>query len=1034
MSELLEKRERPHLSNALFIVMLLSMISIIAAFTAEPCAAQSVDDVIVFSAMTSDPKPVEVTYAVLSESDGTTNGTVAVHAPERPQTAVIDYSERPPTAISADTEGPVTIPAVVRHGGKEYDVTEIEKRAFYYCEAVNEVRLPGSITTIGDNAFEDCKKLTSLDIPELVHSIGQSAFEGCSGLTDIRLPKGLSTIDRNAFDGCSNLKRIDLPEALTAIQYEVFNNCTGLKELHIPANVSNINFAAFRGTENHMMFTVDPGNATYQSIDGILYNKEISELLFCPRGRIGKVEGIPDSVVCISSPAFEGCNRITEVNLPGKLISIDGGFTDCSSLREIIIPETVTRITAASFFRCDALKNITIPKSVVELGSHVFSYSDSMTAINVDQENPNYASVDGVLYDKALTTLLEFPSGKESFEIAPETLTEIADEAFASNGKIRVLSFPEGVKRVGANMFYFCDKLTSVVFPESLERVGDRVLNFGQHLMTVSFRGKIPPFAEGEESLISSRYEDLTIYIPTGTAGDYKTAFGSRVSADSSEKVLRYIERDFADDNGPYIRFFSDVPADKWYADSVNKATSMLIVSGIGENLYEPERTVTRAEFVQMVNNALVLPEDYAVYIQRYKDVEYMDWFQRAVNNADERGLLAGFPEENFYPERMIRREEMASILSAVIEHKLPQFSMETVNPVLENPVDLGSLFTDADMISPNFHKDVQKVVGFQWMRGMPDRTFSPNGLATRAEAAAVLVNLAEMLGESRLIPVTREDLQAADFVVFEYGLERLTVERAVGAAHCSFRSQFLEDENEIAVYYLKDNTVYYVIYRISGEDSGKTGTVSMMIYDDTPHTARLMTPPDDIDDRYTRWTDFWVLHRGIFDTRQIDPLIWNHNRVKQTDIDRLKIGMSKGDIEAILGPGPGSMHAGHLSDGSAMLMFYMLEDGSLLSMDLDLNYLLSHWDVVSPESGKLLRDLPPPMMKGDADLDGKVGISDISLTLCLIRHRYILSWDGCRYSSPIQMTAMDVNGDTVIDYVDVDLMFEHCIRRESPN
>ncbi len=140
-----------------------------------------------------------------------------------------------------------------------------------------------------------------------------------------------------------------------------------------------------------------------------------------------EIENLP--VTSIGNRAFENCYDLYKVTIPDSVASIgDMAFYQCSDLAWISITNGVTSIGDNAFSYCKKLKDITIPDSVTSIGERVFMNCTAITSINVDDNNPNYTSIDGVLYNKTATELIEYPSGKKdtSYSI-PDGVTSIAE-------------------------------------------------------------------------------------------------------------------------------------------------------------------------------------------------------------------------------------------------------------------------------------------------------------------------------------------------------------------------------------------------------------------------------------------------------------------------------------------------------------------------------------------------------------------------------------------------------------------------------
>ena len=146
---------------------------------------------------------------------------------------------------------------------------------------------------------------------------------------------------------------------------------------------------------------------------------------------------------------------------------------------EIVIPEKVTyngveySVTSigGSAFCCSFLTSITIPNSVTSIGGYAFAACPSLTSIDVDANNPNYASIDGMLYDKKRITLIACPGGKTKVSI-PNSVTSIGNCAFYGCSSLTSVTIPNSVTSIGELAFYDCSSLTSITIPNSVTSIG----------------------------------------------------------------------------------------------------------------------------------------------------------------------------------------------------------------------------------------------------------------------------------------------------------------------------------------------------------------------------------------------------------------------------------------------------------------------------------------------------------------------------------------------------------------------------------
>ena len=191
-----------------------------------------------------------------------------------------------------------------------------------------------------------------------------------------------STIDRykvtgigwSAFSGCTGLKSITIPSSVTEIGGYAFRGCKGLKSITIPSSVTEIGENAFRGCKGLTSITADKNNKNYTSVNGVLFNKNKTEILAYPNAKSSSYV-IPSSVTEIGSAAFYDCTGLKSVTIPSsvKEIGIDA-FSGCTGLKSVTISNGVTNIESWAFYGCTGLKSVTIPSSVAEICGSSFGY------------------------------------------------------------------------------------------------------------------------------------------------------------------------------------------------------------------------------------------------------------------------------------------------------------------------------------------------------------------------------------------------------------------------------------------------------------------------------------------------------------------------------------------------------------------------------------------------------------------------------------------------------------------------------------
>jgi len=353
-----------------------------------------------------------------------------------------------------------------------------------------------TIASIGHYAFSSCSSLTSVTIPNSVTSIESHAFESCTSLTSVTIPNSVTSIGDYAFSSCSSLTSVTIPNSVTSIGDKAFESCTSLTSVTIPNSVTSIGDRAFSYCSSLTAINVDTANTAYSSQDGVLYNKAKSTLIQYPGGKTGNPFTIPNSVTSIEHFAFYNCTNLTSVTIPNSVTSIGGcAFSSCSSLTSVTIPNSVTSIEGHAFSSCTSLTSVTIPNSVTSIWGGAFSYCSSLTAINVDTANTAYSSQDGVLYNKAKSTLIQYPGGKTGnlFTI-PNSVTSIESNAFEGCTSLTSVTIPNSVTSIGYYAFYGCTNLTSVTF----ERVNTYIYSnaFDLSLQTAYSSGGIGTYTK----------------------------------------------------------------------------------------------------------------------------------------------------------------------------------------------------------------------------------------------------------------------------------------------------------------------------------------------------------------------------------------------------------------------------------------------------------------------------------------------------------------------------------------------------------
>ncbi len=202
---------------------------------------------------------------------------------------------------------------------------------------------------------------------------------------------------------------------------------------------------------------------------------------------------IPNSVTSIGQQAFDGCSGLASATIGNSVTSIgDYAFSNCSSLTSVVwnakncghsgdfgsqvlsfvFGNEVEKIPANCCNGMNNLTSVTIPSSVTSIGNYAFFGCSGLTGINVAEDNPNYCSEDGVLFNKDMTTLVLCPGGKQDVYTIPNSVTSIGDYAFGGCTGLTSVTIPNSVATIGEEAFYGCSSLTSVTIPNSVTSIG----------------------------------------------------------------------------------------------------------------------------------------------------------------------------------------------------------------------------------------------------------------------------------------------------------------------------------------------------------------------------------------------------------------------------------------------------------------------------------------------------------------------------------------------------------------------------------
>ena len=363
------------------------------------------------------------------------------------------------------TDAEVTVPEEVTETGS----------AFSGCATVTKITLPAGLTNLKNSAFSDCTALREIVIPESVTSIGESAFDGCASLMEIRLPAGITEIPTALFSGCKALSAASIPEGVVSIGSGAFRNCASLTELVLPQGLKKIGSNAFIGCKSLTYIEIPDGVETVEyfiaestiqlrcaigssaaiavsrSNDGFYSDDLYLRYTFDGDGvqnglTLMKYVGasseviVPDGVTELQYSTFSECRQLlTRVVLPNGLLSIpESLLNNCTNLKEVVIPESVTTIENHAFFGCASLEKINLPAGLTEISQSLLGGCTVLSEITI-----------------------------------PDGVTAIGDSAFQKCASLTEIVLPQGLRRIDGEAFFGCTGLSYIDIPDGLETAGN---------------------------------------------------------------------------------------------------------------------------------------------------------------------------------------------------------------------------------------------------------------------------------------------------------------------------------------------------------------------------------------------------------------------------------------------------------------------------------------------------------------------------------------------------------------------------------
>ena len=385
----------------------------------------------------------------------------------RDKTALVQYP--------AAKEGEYVIPDTVKRIGEDaFDSTRI-----------TAVTIQDGVEEIGTGAFSACYRLKSIRIPGSVKMVGDDAFWGCDRMKSAEMEQGVTHIGDGAFGSCLSLETVRIPDSVQQIGRIAFLDCSSLTDVAIPKNTEYIGEDAFTGCDSLQSLNVDPDNSEYSSVDGVLFNRDQTELIRYPQAKQGGYR-IPETVTDLLPGSFMDSTGLTDMEIHGGIKCIPASmFLFCRELKHVVIGDGVESIEDSAFSGCISLESITVPDSVKEIGNMAFEACNSLSGIRLPDDLTAISTA--LFVDCRALKEVKIPEGVKAIEpyafngcsgletvTIPENVTEIGEFAFVGCVSLSNLTIPGGVGRIESNAFADCTGLTAVDIREGVTSIGER--------------------------------------------------------------------------------------------------------------------------------------------------------------------------------------------------------------------------------------------------------------------------------------------------------------------------------------------------------------------------------------------------------------------------------------------------------------------------------------------------------------------------------------------------------------------------------
>jgi hypothetical protein len=377
----------------------------------------------------------------------------------------------------------ITIPDTVQG----YPVTGIADRAFAGLDFLKRVKLPQYLDTVGEDVFEKCLRLETFTLP----SRNTNYVINERDLYDTRTGK---LVWYPEAQGYFQYKTVDME----GISYIVITGAgTAKKKAAIPSKLNGVRVSEIASGA----FENNPALTEIIIADSVF---KMGASAFAFNAKLAQVT-LGNSFTTIPARAFYECAALQEIVIPRSVTTISANaFSDCTALKTVTLGGRLESLENSAFSGCSALTEIVIPERVSVIGENAFAGCRSLQNIRVDEKNKDYADIDGVLFNKAQTTILRFPEGRPGKQYTiPRSVDTIGSAAFSFCQRLSAIDLPERLAVIGNYSFFYCTALYSIRLGETVVAIGNDAFSGCTNLDSMNFPESL--LSIGERAFASCR-------------------------------------------------------------------------------------------------------------------------------------------------------------------------------------------------------------------------------------------------------------------------------------------------------------------------------------------------------------------------------------------------------------------------------------------------------------------------------------------------------------------------------------------------